>query len=168
MTLVQLNNSSIEQLKTELFKCCGSTKWSSALASCFPFSSFEKLIIQSDKIWNTCSEQDFLEAFTHHPKIGDVEGLRKKFATTATWASNEQSGTTQATQQVLEALAKGNEEYEKKFGFIFIVCATGKSASEMLQLLQQRLPNNRSTELHIAAAEQNKITHLRLQKLISQ
>ena len=108
-----------------------------------------------------------MEAFAHHPKIGDLKGLEEKFASTKAWAGAEQAGVQQAGKQIVEEMAKLNEDYEKKFGFIFIVCATGKTAEEMLALLQSRLPNNYKEELRIAMMEQNKITRLRLHKLVS-
>ena len=103
--------------------------------------------------------------FCAHPKIGDVDSLRAKFANTRDWASNEQAGVTEASDSVLQRLSELNREYEAKFGYIFIVCATGKSADEMLAILESRLPNDPTTELRTAAQEQLKITLLRLQKL---
>ena len=167
MTLHQLNILPNEQLEEELFKCCGSTAWVNKMLPFFPAEDLIEILEDAEEQWYQCSEEDWLEAFTHHPKIGDVESLKKKFASTATWASGEQSGAAAASQQTLEALAKCNDEYEQKFGYIFIVCATGKSAAEMLQLLQQRLPNNPSEEIKIAADEQNKITKLRIEKLLN-
>ena len=167
MTLHQLNILPKEQLEEELFKCCGSTAWVNKMLPFFPAEDLIEILEDAEEQWYQCSEDDWLEAFTHHPKIGDVESLKKKFASTATWASGEQSGAAAASQQTLEALAKCNDEYEQKFGYIFIVCATGKSAAEMLQLLQQRLPNNPSEEIKIAADEQNKITKLRIEKLLN-
>jgi 2-oxo-4-hydroxy-4-carboxy-5-ureidoimidazoline decarboxylase len=157
----------IETSTTELLKCCGSTAWAEQLGEKFPFDSIEELKKESDRIWYSLSEKDWKEAFSQHPKIGDVESLQKKFATTSAWAEGEQSGVKNANDQVLLALQKGNEEYEQKFGFIFIVCATGKSAEEMLSLLQSRLINNPAFEIRVAAEEQNKITHLRLDKLFA-
>lgn len=133
----------------------------------FPADSMEGLLDQAEEIWYECSEDDWKEAFAHHPEIGDVESLTKKFASTAQWASGEQSGVNAATTETITALAEGNRLYEEKFGYIFIVCATGKSAEEMLALLQHRLKNDPEKEIRIAAAEQNKITKLRLQKLIA-
>jgi 2-oxo-4-hydroxy-4-carboxy-5-ureidoimidazoline decarboxylase len=106
-----------------------------------------------------------LEAFEQHPKIGDINSLKKQYANTVAWASNEQAGVDAASDEVLQALAKGNDDYERKFGYIFIVCATGKSAGEMLELLQSRLTNDPESEIKIGAEEQNKITKLRLEKL---
>ncbi len=132
----------------------------------FPVEDELGLYFLATKCWDACLEPDYLEAFSHHPKIGDIDSLKKKFASTATWASGEQAGVNAADQATLEQLAEGNNLYEEKFGFIFIVCATGKSAAEMLDLLKQRLPNNREDELKIAAAEQHKITLIRLEKLL--
>jgi 2-oxo-4-hydroxy-4-carboxy-5-ureidoimidazoline decarboxylase len=131
-----------------------------------PFASSDDLKVTSDTIWISAEEKDWKEAFTHHPKIGDVSALQKKFATKE-WAKEEQSGVGAASEDVLDELVKGNSEYEKKFGYIFIVCATGKSAQEMLDLLKKRLLNSAQEELKIAAREQNKITHLRIEKLFS-
>lgn len=167
MTLHELNVLPKDQLKAALFNCCGSHTWVSKMLPFFPADDMVELINDAEDQWYECSEVDWLEAFTHHPKIGDVESLTKKFTATAQWASGEQSAVTSAPQQTIEALAEGNAAYEKKFGFIFIVCATGKSAAEMLHLLQQRLPNSKEEEIKIAMDEQNKITQLRLQKLLA-
>jgi 2-oxo-4-hydroxy-4-carboxy-5-ureidoimidazoline decarboxylase len=167
MTIQQLNNLDQTQLTNELEKCCGAQNWIQKMLTQFPISDEEALFQIAEEKWAECSEEDWLEAFEHHPKIGDVDALKKKFASTATWASNEQSGVQTATEEIIAALAQGNTDYEEKFGFIFIVCATGKSASEMLELLKVRLNHDRAQELHIAAAEQAKITQLRLKKLLS-
>lgn len=166
MTIQEYNNLILEDKVQALFKCCGSTKWAKALANNGTFESVSHLLQVSDSIWNTCDEDDYLEAFSHHPKIGDVKSLEKKFAATKEWAAGEQAAVSTATHAVIKNLAKENEVYEKKFGFIFIVCATGKSAEEMLNLLTLRLPNTAESELKIAAAEQNKITHIRINKLM--
>jgi 2-oxo-4-hydroxy-4-carboxy-5-ureidoimidazoline decarboxylase len=167
MTLHELNLLPKEQLKAELFKCCGSNAWVEKMLPFFPADDMVEILEDAEEQWWLCTEQDWLEAFTHHPKIGDVESLKQKFASTAAWASGEQMGATTASQDILEALAKGNDDYENKFGYIFIVCATGKSAEEMLELLQERLPNEASEEIKIAADEQNKITKLRIEKLLA-
>lgn len=167
MTLEELNKISQPQLKEELLKCCGSSTWVKMMMAYFPADSMEGLLEQAEEIWYECSEDDWKEAFAHHPKIGDVESLTKKFASTAQWASGEQSGVNTAATGTITALAEGNRLYEEKFGYIFIVCATGKSAEEMLTLLRDRLTNDPEKEIKIAAGEQNKITKLRLQKLIA-
>ena len=166
MNLETFNNLSSEERQKELFKCCGSTKWSQAIAK-NKFSSVEELKKESDSVWFSLDEKDWREAFSHHPKIGDVASLKKKFASTSAWAAGEQSGINAASEEILADLKNKNDEYENKFGFIFIVCATGKSAGEMLDLLKKRLINNPAFEGRVAAEEQNKITHLRLDKLFS-
>jgi 2-oxo-4-hydroxy-4-carboxy-5-ureidoimidazoline decarboxylase len=167
MTLHELNILPTDELKEALLKCCGSNTWVEKMLVFFPADDMVELLNDAEDEWYACSEADWLEAFTHHPKIGDVASLTKKFAATAQWASSEQSAVNTASQQIIEALAKGNDDYENKFGFIFIVCATGKSAEEMLALLQARLPNEKPAEIKIAMEEQNKITQLRLQKLLA-
>jgi 2-oxo-4-hydroxy-4-carboxy-5-ureidoimidazoline decarboxylase len=163
----RLNSLPVEVAKGDLERCCGSTAWVDRVVAARPFLTMEELLEVAEREWFALGEKDWLEAFSHHPKIGEggVEALRKKFASTATWASNEQAGVSAASDEVLHALARGNERYAEKFGFIFIVCATGKSAREMLGLLEARLPNDRATELKNAAGEQAKITALRLKKL---
>jgi hydroxyisourate hydrolase len=128
----------------------------------FPFSSEKQLVDLSTDIWyDQCIEGDWRESFTHHPKIGDVKSLTEKFA------GKEQAGVAVATEVTINALAQANADYEKKFEFIFIVCATGKSATEMLQLLLDRLQNTMDEELHIAMGEQQKISIIRFKKLLT-
>lgn len=167
MLLKELNNLSLPDLETKLEQCCASTKWYKTLAAKFPFENEMILQQTADEIWAQCQEADYLEAFAGHPKIGDVNSLAEKFKATKKWAGNEQELVNEASMQVIEALAKGNSDYEKRFGFIFIVFATGKTAQQMLDLLLERLPNPREKELQIAAAEQHKITTLRIQKLLA-
>ena len=167
MNLDDFNNLSEKEISKELFKCCGSSAWVKKMMMYRPFQSKEQLIKLADKAWSECTENDGLEAFTHHPKIGDLEYLKKKFASTAKWSKGEQSSVEEAPMETLKALAQGNADYEKKFGFIFIVCATGKSADEMLDLLEHRLQNERKKEINIAMEEQQKITNLRIEKLFN-
>jgi len=166
MTLHDLNTMDQRLLKEELMKCCGSGAWVKMMMTYFPADDLVELLEDAEEVWYQLSTGDWKEAFSHHPKIGDVESLQKKFASTAEWASGEQSGVNTASQQVIEALAEGNRLYEEKFGYIFIVCATGRSAEEMLDMLQLRLRNSPEEELEIAVDEQNKITKLRLEKLV--
>ncbi len=167
MTLEQLNNLAQKEIESLLQQCCNATKWYKVLAAQFPVQSVEELEGKADRIWATCEPNDWLEAFEAHPKIGDVKSLAKKFAATKSWAGNEQSAVELANQKVIEDLAAGNKAYETKFGFIFIVFATGKTAQQMLDLLLARLPNERVEELKIAATEQHKITKLRIKKLLA-
>jgi 5-hydroxyisourate hydrolase/2-oxo-4-hydroxy-4-carboxy-5-ureidoimidazoline decarboxylase len=165
-SLNEFNQLSIEKAAAELFKCCGSTLWVKQLMEYFPFEKEQQLFHQVQYIWySQSSEADYLEAFTHHPKIGGVESLKKKFAATQDWAENEQAGVANANLNTVEALAQYNEDYFNKFGYIFIVCATDKSADEMLQLLNLRITHPPKEELGIAMGEQHKITLIRLKKL---
>lgn len=168
MTLEQFNKLNKDAATAELLKCCGSSKWVSLMMENFPFPSENIMMQKAAEVWHEqCKKEDWLEAFTHHPKIGDTKSLKEKFVSTKDWAASEQSGVQTANDTVIELLANENKEYENKFGFIFIVCATGKSAEEMLHLLQNRLQNNYKDELKIAMKEQDKITQLRLKKLLA-
>ncbi len=166
MTLHELNTLPRHQLVQELTKCCGSPAWVNKMLPFFPADDLVELLEDAEEQWFKCSEEDWKHAFAQHPKIGDIDSLKKKFASTAAWASGEQSGVNAASQNTIEALAEANKKYEDKFGYIFIVCATGKSAEEMLEILLSRLPNDPEEEIEIAADEQNKITKLRLEKLL--
>jgi 5-hydroxyisourate hydrolase/2-oxo-4-hydroxy-4-carboxy-5-ureidoimidazoline decarboxylase len=161
MNLVAFNSLDKESAARELFACCGSEKWTLAMMNHFPFASEKQLVDLSSKIWyDECTETDWRESFTHHPKIGDVKSLTEKFA------GKEQAGVAVASTETIEALAKANTDYETKNGFIFIVCATGKSATEMLALLNDRLQNTAKEELHIAMGEQQKISIIRFKKML--
>lgn len=164
--LERLNDMRVADAEAEMFRCCGASRWASQMAAARPFGDINAVIQASEALWPDLSEEDWRKAFTHHPKIGDIEGLRSRFADTRVWAAGEQSGSEAASEQILQALAAANAAYEKKFSYIFIVCATGKSAGEMLALLQARLGNEPALELAVAAAEQKKITRLRLEKLL--
>jgi 2-oxo-4-hydroxy-4-carboxy-5-ureidoimidazoline decarboxylase len=168
MTLDQLNALPKPALADALRTCCGAKAWVQGMLSNFPVPDADTLMDDAKTVWFALAEDDWREAFRHHPKIGqDVESLRQKFASTAQWAAGEQRGVQAASDETLRALAAGNTEYEQKFGYIFIVFATGKTANEMLALLQARLLNKPDDEIREAAAEQDKITRLRLEKLLA-
>ena len=167
MTLPDLNALPDPARAAELRKCCGSTAWVDTLNGQFPFAAAAALYEAAERTWYSLGEADWREAFAHHPKIGDVRALREKFASTATWAAGEQGAVQQADEETLRGLATGNAAYEQKFNYIFIVCATGKSAAEMLALLQARLPHAPAHEIRVAMGEQAKITRLRLEKLLT-
>ncbi|WCO01204.1 2-oxo-4-hydroxy-4-carboxy-5-ureidoimidazoline decarboxylase [Psychroserpens ponticola] len=167
ITLEQLNLLSEQEAFSKLEQCCVSKTWAGKMVEIRPFSSENELIKTAASIWyNDCSVEDFKEAFTGHPKIGNVDSLKEKFAHTADWAGNEQSKVADANMETIEALAKANELYEDKFGYIFIVSASGKSAEEMLAIVNSRLNNNTEDEIYVAMNEQHKITVIRLAKLI--
>ncbi len=155
------------QRRQTLHRCCGATAWVDGMLARHPFRDDETLHAVADEVWSTMGREDILEAFSHHPRIGaNLDALRERFGATADWSAGEQSSLAKVSDEVLTTLRDGNVAYEDRFGWIFIVCATGKTADEMLQLLQARLPNAPEEELKIAAAEQAKITHLRLDKLV--
>jgi 2-oxo-4-hydroxy-4-carboxy-5-ureidoimidazoline decarboxylase len=130
-----------------------------------PFGATDVLLATARREWFALTPEDWKEAFTHHPKIGDREALRARFPDTHQLSEREQAGMAAASDQIIEALAQGNAAYERRFGYIFIVCAAGKSAGEMLDLLTARLQNDPVIEVRIAAEEQAKITGLRLKQL---
>jgi len=168
MTLIDLNDQTPEQANHTFMQCCTSTTWVKAMVKARPFLDEIAVAKQADLAWQELEENDYLEAFEGHPKIGDVSSLRAKYANTKELAGNEQGLVKEANDDVLEVLSQGNTDYEEKFGFIFIVCATGKSAKEMSDLLQARLPNNKRRELINAAEEQRKIFQLRINKAFSE
>lgn len=148
------------QAKEQLRQCCGSSRWVAGMVARRPFGSRETVLAAADEIWASLNGDDWREAFAHHPRIGEQ--------TTNSVAANEQSGVTGAADDVRQALAKANRDYEQRFGYIYIVCATGKTAEEMLAIANSRLQNDPDTELRVAAEEQRKITRLRLQKLLEE
>lgn len=163
-----LNQLSRESAECALFSCCASRSWVAQMLDRRPFASTEDVFLAAAEGWAALGRDDYLEAFAGHPKIGDnLAVLRERFARTAGWSSEEQAGVTSASDAVLEDLRRANISYHERFGYIFIVCATGKSAEEMLALLQARLLHDPARELAVAAAEQAKITRLRLEKLVT-
>jgi OHCU decarboxylase len=162
-----LNSLSAEQAEAELLKCCGSTRWARQLLEQRPFADVSDLLRKADETWWSLGPDDWLEAFRSHPQIGGKKAEQAQSSTAKTWSEQEQSGTRDSAQETMAALAGGNRAYSDRFGYIFIVCATGKSAEEMLSNLNSRLDNDPETELKIAAEEQRKITNIRLNKLIA-
>lgn len=162
----RINELSPQQAEAEFLKCCGSDQWAQRMSDARPFSNSDELAAKADEIWWNLAEKDWLEAFRAHPKIGEKKAAAAQSAEAEAWSAQEQSESERAVAETKAALADGNREYERRFGFIFIICATGKSAEEMLTLLNQRLANTSEAELRNAAEEQRKITRLRLAKLL--
>ncbi len=167
MTFQEFNQLSGSDAARHLFNCCGSTAWVSNMMQHFPFGSLVMLQVKTDEAWSKTNEENWREAFTHHPRIGDLNSLKEKFASTQHWASGEQGKVGESAEEVLMELQVMNDAYLNKFGYIFIICATGKSAEEMLQALKQRINNTPEQEIYIAAEEQRKIMHLRIEKLFA-
>ena len=165
--LAWLNALDATEAERELLKCCGSRAWAEKLAAQRPFGETAELLRAADEVWWSLGTQDWLEAFAAHPKIGGRHAEREQSAQAQKWSEQEQSGARDAEGSTLDELAEANRAYAEKFGHIFIVCATGKTAAEMLVLLRARLSNDAATELRNAAGEQRRITHLRLEKLLT-
>lgn len=164
MTLNQLNALSANEAMQWFEATCASENWCKRMELSRPFNSLSELKQTALQIWSGLSEKDFLQAFEAHPMIGDITSLRKKYANTSDVAQQEQSGTTSASETTLQELAEYNQQYLAKFGFIFIICATGLSAQNMLQALKKRINNPQSVEISNAAQQQINITLLRLDK----
>jgi 2-oxo-4-hydroxy-4-carboxy-5-ureidoimidazoline decarboxylase len=162
---LRLDRADTADARELLGRCCGSTSWVEGMLARRPFCSRDALLATARDIWLNLDRSDWLEAFSHHPKIGDRAALRQRLAATRHLSAREQAGAESASEATFAALAEANEEYEKKFGYIFIVCATGRSADEMLGMLRARLMNDPEREIRIAADEQAEITALRLLSL---
>lgn len=165
--LTSLNSLSADEAAKELLQCCGSKKWAAKMTDARPFQTLTDLIAHADEIWWSLDRDDWLEAFRSHPKIGEKKAADSVSAQSKQWSGQEQAGVNTASAETTNALAILNHAYEQKFGFIFIICATGKTSDEMLAALRERLEHDAAEELPIAAAEQCKITELRLKKLLT-
>ena len=165
MTIADFDHLKVEEKKKLLFNCCGSTAWVKGMMEIFPVNDLVDLLEYAEEKWYDCNPADWLEAFEHHPKIGDTESIHTTTSLSNDYAAKEQEGIESAEKNILNDLKKANEDYLENFGYIFIVFATGKSAEEMLEILNSRMNNDPHEELNIAAGEQNKITRLRLEKL---
>ena len=164
--LDRLNSLSPTDAQAEFLKCCGATRWAKRMSEARPFVDLEEVSSKADAIWWSLNKEDWLEAFRAHPKIGERKAAATQSHQAVNWSAQEQSQAQQAADETKAAVAEGNYVYEDRFGFIFIICASGKSASEILTALRQRLANDAETELRVAAEEQQKITLLRLKKLL--
>lgn len=162
-----LDEQSEEAARALLERCCGARRWVDGMLRRRPFGARAALLEAAREVWAALGEEDYLEAFAHHPRIGeDLDALRARFPETAGWAGAEQAGAQAADASTLLALRDGNRAYCERFGFIFIICASGKGARELLAALRERMHNERPRELALAAAEQAEITQLRLEKLV--
>ncbi len=167
--LARWNAVPLEEAVKEILPCCGSKAWAGGMAARRPFPDVTTLLAASDETWSNLTAADWMEAFRCHPRIGESRAVQSALAQSATWSAQEQKNVAAAGDAVKIALAEANREYEQRFRHIFIVCATGKSAPEILEILRRRLQNNDdATELHEAAEEQRQITCIRLTKWLSQ
>jgi allantoicase len=162
---VRFHQLSAKKAGEALLDCCGSKKWAERLTKLRPFRSEEEMLAAADSIWRELSGKDWREAFRHHPAIGEKKTSAKQSSTAKKWSAGEQSATLNASFETLAAMAQANRAYAKKFGYVFLICATGKTSAEILRSLEQRMGNDPETEMRIAAEEQSKIARIRLEKL---
>jgi len=167
MTLAELNVLPIYRAEEELLKCCSSTAWAQWMARRRPFASPDRFLDAAGEIWWRLDPDDWKQAFRAHPQIGKRQSKTHKLTQSQAWSAQEQSGMDRAGVGVTMELEEASREYLAKFGYIFIVSASGKSAEEMLTILRSRLANLPDQEIRVAAEEQNKITRLRLEKLLT-
>src|SRR5215210_1395142 len=146
----KLNRLSADEARAALLACCGSTRWASEVAALRPFWDVGQLLNLGGRVWRELPKEDWLEAFRAHPKIGQSKAEREMGAEARRWSEGEQARARAASDETLDALSEANREYEGRFGFIFIVCATGRSAEEMLALLRSRIDHDPETELRVA------------------
>jgi len=165
MTLAEFNALPSAEAESALMDCCGSARWAASVASRRPYATVEALHKAADAIWWNLERADWFEAFSHHPQIGDKPAIGSESA--RQWAAGEQARARAASDDVKSRLARANRAYFEKFGYIYIVCATGKTAEGMLAILNQRLQNDLPSELSIAAEQQRMITRIRLEKLLA-
>jgi OHCU decarboxylase len=167
VTLDELNTLPAERAAEMFRACCGASRWVDEMVARRPFASTDTVLAMADDIWRAMGPGDWHEAFAHHPRIGEREGAPTQDARAASWSTAEQSSVASANRLTQEQLAEINRAYEARFGYIYIVCASGRSADELLAIAARRLGNAPDDELRVAAEEQRQITHLRLRKLLS-
>jgi 2-oxo-4-hydroxy-4-carboxy-5-ureidoimidazoline decarboxylase len=166
--LARWNRLLAEEAAKEILACCGSTGWAGEIVARRPFNDDASLLAASDEVWWSLATADWLEAFSQHPRIGQRNAPQSTSAQSMAWSAQEQARVADAGDALQVALEEGNREYERRFHRVFIVCATGKSAAEILKILRTRLQNDDATEWHLAAEEQRKITSNRLKKWLSE
>ena len=162
--LERWNGFAMVDAAKEILPCCGSQRWAHALARLRPFADTAALLVRSDEIWWELDPADWNEAFSSHPRIGEKRAPESVTERSAQWSGQEQSGVAQSSESIQDQLRRANDEYEQRFGRIYIVCASGKSAEEMLAILFRRLQNDEASELREASEQQRQITQLRLRK----
>jgi OHCU decarboxylase len=165
--LARWNSLRPDEAAEEIFACCGSKAWARDMAARRPFMEEADILTGCDQVWKSLPESDWMEAFRSHPRIGEWPSPAFAAARSTAWSEEEQRKVAAAGEDVKTALAEGNRAYEQRFKRIFIVCATGKSAPEILEILRRRLQNEETKELHEAAEQQRQIAHLRLKKWLA-
>jgi 2-oxo-4-hydroxy-4-carboxy-5-ureidoimidazoline decarboxylase len=166
-TLAAWNKADESAALDAMLACCGARRWATEMVALRPIRDVAELSEMADRIWSTMQEPDWLEAFACHPRIGERRASHTS-SQSAAWSKQEQSRTGAASENVLAELAEGNRLYEERFGFTYIVCATGKSTEQMLAILKRRLGATREAELREAAEQQRQIMRIRLGKWLTE
>ena len=166
--LAQWNRLPPEEAAKEILSCCGSQAWAKEMAARRPFPDVTTLLAACDESWSNLTATDWTEAFRSHPRIGESRAAQSASVQSVTWSAQEQPNVAAAGDAVEIALAEANQDYEQRFRHIFIVCATGKSSPEILEILRRRLKNDEHTELCEAAEQQRQIMHIRMKKWLSE
>jgi len=164
VSLEELNRLGLEDAEELLTACCGSSRWVEGMVARRPFESVEALLAAADEVWQATGPADREEAFATHPRIGETEG--RKDGRAQGWSREEQRRAAPVDEETRRAIAEGNAEYERRFGRIYIVCASGRGAEELLADLRARLDSDPERERARAAEEQRKIMKIRLRKLV--
>jgi allantoicase len=165
--LDRINRLPVEKVRKALLDCCGSITWAEQMISQRPFAGRSDLFETAERIWAQLDPKEWLRAIRHHPAIGSKRGNSKQSGTARKWSAGEQSVAQASSAETLAVLNAANQAYHATFGYVFLICATGKSGDEILQSLRQRLPNDPDTELRVAAEEMRKIIRLRMEKLLN-
>lgn len=163
ITLDHLNRLPADQAAESFRACCGSARWIAAMVSGRPYSDLDTLLGAAESAWRNAGPEDWEEAFAHHPRIGEPPD---RAGGSAAWSATEQRGALESDEPTRRVLAETNAAYQRRFGRRYIVCATGRTAEEILADLRARVDNDPVVELRVAAAEQGRITAMRLRKLI--
>ncbi len=176
MRLAELNAIDVDSARRDFLMCCGSSRWARLMSEARPFADVKTMIARGEAIWDALDAADWLEAFASHPKIGASTGAGSAPTGAAgpddrkdprSWSGQEQAGMADAADMTRRRLAEANAAYAARFGYIFIICATGRTAGEMLEALERRMQNDPAAELSVAADEQRRILALRLAKLVA-
>jgi 2-oxo-4-hydroxy-4-carboxy-5-ureidoimidazoline decarboxylase len=162
--LTRWNRLPLEEAEHEILPCCGSRAWAHRMVSRRPLADSASLLTASDETWRNLGETDWAEAFRSHPRIGETRAEQPAHSRSAAWSAQEQGKVTAADDAVKVALAEANREYERRFNRIFIVCADGKTALEILEILRRRLKNDPEAELLEAVEQQRQIMQLRIER----
>jgi 2-oxo-4-hydroxy-4-carboxy-5-ureidoimidazoline decarboxylase len=167
MTIAEFDQLPVKEKRELLASCCGSEAWIKKMLSIFPVQNLVDLLEYAEDEWYDCNTEDWLEAFEKHIRIGDIESVREKASYNPEWAFEKEWAIQNFSEEMIEKFLEANQLYEETFGYNFIVAANEKSTNEVLEILLQRLNNDANKELLVAAAEQNRITQMRLKKLFA-